>query len=69
MPSNASAEGSGNPLEPIIGSVLKKVEPIIGSIMNEVGGVVHKGEKMIATVKGKLFSKVNTKIKCWLRKV
>ena len=64
MPSSASAEGSGNPLEPIIEGVLKKVEPIIGSIMNEVGHVVHKGEKMIATVKGKSFSKVITEITC-----
>ena len=57
-----SAGGSGNPLEPIIEGVLKKVEPIIGSIMNEVGHVVHKGEKMIATVKGEFFSKVNSEI-------
>lgn len=57
-----SAEGSGNPLEPIIGSVLKKVEPIIGSVMNEVGGVVQKGKKMITAVKGKLFLRVNTEV-------
>ena len=45
-----SAGGSGNPLEPIIGSVLSEVEPIIGNVLNKVGNVVQKSKKMITSV-------------------